>query len=253
MFFRSALKRVLKSEQDSAQLDVKAAQKIAANWQSIVQCEDALCILETGLCAWRAAPAVQLAMAASVSDLLKPNDAVTTLGFQAYPWVRAAGVTSVDVACIQLGKALPQNVYASTADDIALSFKTGEFTLVAVHVESAAGWQDVRTITAAAVKKEAPMLMVVSAGVDAPQGVIIETMENWAEAAYELRAAMVSVREQKAIRVLAVADMDSASLEMAMMEAANMTPEQWAQMLQKNSDEAEKAMNQAYLAPVTSF
>jgi hypothetical protein len=47
--------------------------------------------------------------------------------------------------------------------------------------------------------------------------------------------------------------MDSASLEMAMMEAANMTPEQWAQMLQKNSDGAEKAMNQAYLAPVTSF
>lgn len=249
----SALKRVSKVIEETVQIDSTVAKNIAASWHAINMVEDALSRLDTGVASWRAGPAVQNAMAAIVADALRPEDKIAALGFQPYAWMRAVGTDASEILAIQLGKSLPQNVYADTAEGIAAALKAGGMQIIAIHAEDKTDWADVRAIAAAAVKAEASALIVVSAACDAPKGVAVDVLDNWTDCVRDVREAMAQVRNQGAIRIVAVADMDAASLEIAMMEAAGVTPQAWQDMVQKNADGAELALNIAYQAPVKSF
>ncbi|NBX65477.1 MAG: hypothetical protein EBQ96_00555 [Proteobacteria bacterium] len=249
----SALKRVAKIDQQKAIVDAKTAKTVTASWMDINAVEESLARMDTGILQWRSAPPVQNAMAAMVADMMNTKDTVMVSGFQPYAWMRASGTSLADILSVQLGKMLPANVVAATAEDIESAMQKNRMIIATMHVESAADWKNVRAVSAAAVKAEAPMLLMISAAVDAPKGVAVETAEDWADATVKLRDAMKSVRTSKAIKVVAVADIDAASLEMAMMEAAGVTPEDWQSMVEKNADGAEFAVNAAYQAPVKSF
>lgn len=249
----SALKRVAKIDQQKAVVSADVAKTVTASWMDINAVEESLARMDTGIVQWRAAPAVQNAMAAMVADMLDTKDTVMVNGFQPYAWMRASGTPLADILSVQLGKMLPANVVAATAEDIEGAMRKNNMVVATMHVEDAAGWKDVRAVSAAAVKAEAPMLLMISAAIDAPKGVAVEMVQDWAEATVTLRDALTSVRKSKAIKVVAVSDMDAATIEMAMMEASNTTAEDWQNKVQKNADGAEVAVNAAYQAPVKSF
>ncbi|MBU6235226.1 MAG: hypothetical protein KGQ41_05230 [Alphaproteobacteria bacterium] len=250
MATNTALKRTTKTDREVVQIDADVAKTIATSWQSINAAEEALMRLDTGIVQWQVAPAAQTAMASMIADELKSGDKIMTLGFQAYPYMRAAGASVASILETQLGKTLPQNVVAATADDIIAAIKSGTRMIVAVHAETKTDWADVRAISAAAVKSETPMLMVISAAVE---GAAVETQQSWGATVRELREAVVSVRNQKAIRVVAMSDMSVAEIEQDMIEAAKIPAAEWQNILQKNADGAEIAVNAAYQAPVKSF
>lgn len=241
-------------------LPADGARAIAHTWMDVACTEDVLATLaenRAGIIAWHAAPAVQNAVAAMASEAMGKNDAVICIGFQAYGWMQAAGYSSTDIAATYLGKKLPTTILSMTAEDTiaAVTAKKTSSIIIAMHIEDAAQWNDVRALSAAAVKSEVPMMLIVSAAVPAPEGVIIEnmsinSMDSFAEVAVAVKDATLSVREQGAICVLSFADTDAASIERAMMEAAAMTPDIWAETLQKNIDGAQIAVNSAYQAPV---
>jgi len=253
----SALSRVSKKEiiEQAPQIASNAAHQIASSWMTIAKCEDALSMLDTGVVAWRAVPAVQNAMAAIMGDILSANDVVMSVGMQAYPWAVAAGTEAAEVLSVQLGKSLPTNIYACTADDVVATMAARKkgMTVVSMHVESLVGWNDVRNILAASVKADAAVLILISAAEAAPKGVTIDTASDWVQAASMIRDAATQVREAGAIRLIAVDDMDAASMEIAMMEAAGMTPDNWDEAVEKNRNDAARIVNAAYQAPVTSF
>lgn len=249
----SALKRTTKIDQQKAIVDAKTAKTVTASWMQINAVEESLARMDTGIVQWRAAPAIQNAMAAMVADMTDEKDTIMVQGFQPYAWMRASGTSLSDILSVQLGKMLPTNVVAATADDIESVMRKNRMVIATMHVEDAAGWKDVRAVSAAAVKAEAPMMLVISAAVEAPKGVSVQMAQDWAEACVMLRDAMASVRKSKAIKVVAVADMDAATIEMDMMEASGVTAEDWQTMVQKNADGAEIAVNAAYQAPVKSF
>lgn len=253
----TALKRTSKKEivESAKGMDAATAAKVASAWQDVAMCEDALAMLDTGVVAWRAAPPAQGAMAAMVADMIDKNDAVMCVGFQPYAWQRAFGTTVSDVLCTYLGKQLPQGVMAATAEDAAtaISARSGQVTIVALHAENAADWKDVRAVSAAAVKAEAPVLVLISADIDAPKGVTVESYDDVMAASVAVRDAMVSVRAQGAIRVISMKDVDPASVQNAMMEISGMTADAWDATIRKNADGAELAVTTAYQAPVKSF
>lgn len=249
----TVLKGAPKAADMVVNIDAKVAKQIAQSWQNITATEMALSALDTGVFQWRAAPAAQVAMAAMVADELAADDKILTLGFQAYPWVAAVGTPVSETLCIQLGKSLPQNVMAVTVGDMIDAMQGGKMRIVAIHAESSQAWDDVRKISSAAVKSETPMLMVVSVAGEAPKGIAVEVIESWSVAVRELREAIVSVRDQKAIRIVAMADMSAAEIETAMIEAAKIPAGEWQNVMQKNADGAEIAVNAAYQAPVKSF
>lgn len=253
MATNTALKRAQKTEQQIAEVDAKTAKTIAQSWMNINAVEESLARMDTGIVQWRATPAVQNAMAAMVADMVTEQDKIMVGGIQPYAWMRACGMPLSDILSVQLGKMLPQNVMGATTDDMCDAMKAGNMVVAVMHIDTAKDWQDVRTVSAAAVKAEAPAVIMISASVDAPKGVAVEMSETWADAAVNMRAAINDARKSKAIRVVAVSDMDSGTLEMAMMEAAGMSAEDWQNMVQKNADGAEIAVNAAYQAPVKSF
>lgn len=251
-------KRTLEQQQDTGQqnfapLPEDLARKVALSWMDMSTMENAFIDMGGGVVSWSAAPPAQNAMAAIISDMMNDNARVFCVGFQSYGWNIASGMTMVDVMRLHIGKILPRNVASVSAEDTAAMIKKGPMNIVALHVDSDAGWQDVRVISAAAVKAEAPLLMVISAEIPAPEGVAIDVMTNMNQAASVVRDAMMSVRDQGAIRVIAMDDMTPSKIESAMMTGAMMTPQAWADAVQKNNDGAETAMNIAYRSPVEAF
>ncbi len=230
------------------------ARTVAQSWMVTQSVDSALAQAGVGISAYRPAPAVQNAAASIVADILGNDARIITSGFQPYAWMVANGQSVADIACIHLGKKLPANVSSMTVEDIIGAFTANQTTIVALHIESSNGWNDVRTISAAAVKAETPMLMVVSTAVPAPEGVTINVANDWTAMANSLRDAVASVQKMGTIRVVAVSDnMSAAGIEVSMMEASAMSPEAWAALVAKNNDGADLAMNIAYQAPVESF
>lgn len=248
----SALRRLPGQEAQTVAIDESVARDVAQAWSGIAACEDALAGLETGIVAWRAAPAVQTAMAASLAGLIRADDSVMTLGFQPYAWAWAAGTGVDDILAVQLGKALPEKMTGATLEDMTAALKAGSTAIMAIHADTVAVWDDVRALAAAAVRKEAPVLILVSAAVSAP-GASVDVIGDWAQVPTALREALEIVRDKGAIRVVAVADMDVATVERAVMEGAGIAPLAWSEKLQKNADGAVRAINAAYMAPVRSF
>jgi hypothetical protein len=228
------------------------AQKIASSWAGITAGENALAAMGYGHKPWRAAPPVQNAMAAMVADMLSVQTQVICVGFQGYGWQMASGNKLELVMCGYLGKTSVKNITSCTTDDVMAQFekKKSSPLIVAIHSESAVDWNCVRAISAAAVKSETPLLVLVSAAVPAPEGAAIEVFSDWTDAAPAIRDAAEQVLKQGAIRVVAMEDMDASGMERAMIDASAMAPEAWSEMLNTSNDNAERAANAAYRAPV---
>lgn len=249
----SALTRIEEQEKFDDVVAQDTARDIASAWMRILATEEMLERMGCGIVAWRAVPPAQNAMAAMVAGMIDKKARVNCVGFQSYGWMSGMGDGTEKVMRVYLGKIHPQNVILSTAEDAATMMKKGPMMIVALHAESASDWHDVRALSAAAVKSGAALLMLISAATPAPEGVAIDMYDNWNSAANAVREAAGQVRDQGAIRVIAMDDMDAAELEGAMMKAAAMSPEAWQDMLQKNNDGAETAANAAYQSPVETF
>jgi hypothetical protein len=254
----NALSRIRTVEQDNEQtlvapLPQDAAQKIALSWMDTATMEDALSDMGRGVITWRAVPPVQNAFAAIASEMIAQDTKIFCSGFQAYGWMLAAGQSMTDVMRTYIGKIHAQNVVSMSAEDICTQIKKGPMNIVALHVEDGNGWNDVRAISAAAVKSEAHMLMLVSAAIPAPEGVMLDVIKNWNQGASIVREAFISVRDKAAIRVVAMDDMTPSQMEDAMMTSLDMTVDAWTQAGQKNNDGAEFAANAAYQSPVETF
>ncbi|MCB1537956.1 MAG: hypothetical protein H6865_01175 [Rhodospirillales bacterium] len=229
------------------------ARKIALAWMDTQSVDAALMNAGRGIALWHVAPAVQNAAAAAIADLIDADTRVITAGIQPWGWMVASGLSMADIGCVYLGKQLPRRVMHVSAEDVTQHFEKDAITIVAMHIESSSGWNDVRTISAAAVRAQTPMLMVVSTAVPAPEGVTIELASDWNVLTANLRDGMRAVRDMGTIRVVAIQDMPLGGIERTMMESAAMSPESWVAAMQKNNDGAESAMNTAYQAPVESF
>lgn len=258
MMSSNALSRTPLVTQDNqrvvqAPLGEIVASKIALAWIDTLGTTDALIEMNAGFVPFRAVPSVQNSFAAICADLMSADMRVSCCGFQAYSWMVASGMPMTDVMRAHLGKILCANVVAMSAEDIAASMKKGPMQIVALHVENAQGWQDVRQISAAAVKAETPILLLISAEIPAPEGVVLDVVRDWNDGARMVRDAFVSVRDKGAIRLVAMDDMPSAVIEAAMIEAAGMTPQGWADAIAKNDVAVQAAMNAAYMSPVESF
>lgn len=242
------------AHKDNAQLSEAIARRIASSWIDAITIENAFVQMGAMAIAWRAVPPAQNVFASICSDMIVENTRISCCGFQAHGWMTAAGASMVDVMRVQLGKILPTNVIASSAEDIAANMKKGQMQIVALHIENAAGWNDVRQISAAAVKAETAMLMMISAAVPAPEGVAIDIMNDWTAIAHATRDAFAAVRDNGAIRLVAMNDdVTVSAIDMAVMTAAQMNGATFATALAANDDNAEKAMNAAYQSAVTSF
>jgi hypothetical protein len=242
------------AHKDNAQLSESTARRIASSWIDAITIENAFVEMGAMAIAWRAVPPAQNVFASICSDMIEDNARISCCGFQAHGWMTAAGASMVDVMRVQLGKILPTNVIASSAEDIAANMKKGQMQIVALHIENAAGWNDVRQISAAAVKAEAAMLMMISAAVPAPEGVAIDIINDWTAIAHATRDAFAAVRDNGAIRLVAMNDdVTVSALDMAVMNAAQMNGTTFATAIAANDDNAEKAMNAAYQSAVTSF
>jgi len=235
------------------QVDSAIARNIASHWMDIVACETHLEIMGRGVLPYRAVPAAQNIIASICSDLITPETTVTCVNTQSYGWMSAAGQSVTDIMRTYIGKIFADRVLSMSAEDCANTIKKGPMNIVALHVDSPADWNDVRVISAGAVKANAPMLLVISAAVPAPEGVAIDRVSELNEAAVKIREACEQVRDQGAIRVIAMDDVDVASMENTMMQAAGVNPSDWQDAIQKNNDGAERAANAAYQSPVESF
>ena len=218
----------------------------------VIAAETHLAQMGVGVVSWRAAPAAQNVMASILCDQIK-NANVMCVGFQSYGWMSAAGQNVTDIMRTYLGKIFAGDVQHVSAEDCATIMKKGPMNIVALHAESQTDWNDVRALSAAAVKTGTPVLMLVSAGKNAPDGVAIDRVSDWNTAVVKIREACDQVRAQGAIRVIAMDDLGMASMELAMMTAVGVTPSDWQDAIQKNNDGAEVAANAAYQSPVESF
>ena len=229
------------------------ANKIALAWIDSITINDALAKMGPGVTAWRAMPPAQNNFASICADMIAQDTRISCCGFQAYGWMMASGMSMVDVMRAHIGKILVQNTVSMSAEDISTQMKKGPMQIVALHVEDMNGWNDVRQISAAAVKAEAPMLMLISASVPAPEGVALDIISDWNQGAHTVRDAFASVRDHGAIRLVAMDDITPSAIDNAIMTQAGMTGEAMADAIQKNNDGAETAMNTAYQSPVESF
>lgn len=237
----------------SAPLGEIVANKIALTWIDTLAVTDALMEMNAGFVPFRAVPAVQNSFASICADMIAADMRVHCCGLQAHGWMIAGGMSMTDVMRVNLGKKFAGNVAAASAEDIASSMKKGPAQIVALHVEDASGWQDVRQVSAAAVKAEVPMLMLISASVPAPEGVALDIVRDWNDGAHMVRDAFASVRDHGAIRLVAMDDMPASVIESAMIGAAGMTPESWAGAIARNDVAAQAAMNAAYMSAVETF
>lgn len=235
------------------EVDLDTARAIASAWMDIVAAETHLERMGVGILPWRAAPAAQNALASILSDQITGDVKVMCVNLQPYGWMSAAGQSVTDILRIYLGKIFVRNVLHVSAQDCAAVMKKGAMNIVALHAESVNDWNDVRALSAAAVKTGTPMLMLVSAGMSAPESVAIDRVLDWTNAAVQVREACEQVKSQGAIRVIAMDDVNSAAMEMAMMGAARVAPAEWQNSIQENNDGAEMAANAAYQSPVESF
>lgn len=234
-------------------VDADVARKISSAWMDIVAAETHLETMGCGVAPFRVVPAAQNAMAAMVSDLLPRDVRVMCVNMQSHGWMSATHQNVTDILRTYIGKIFASNVMPLSAEDSVNAMKKGPMNIVALHVDSGADWNDVRSVSAGAVKAGVPMLMLVSAGVPAPEGVAIDRVADWASAVGKIREACEQVRDSGAIRVIAMDDIDAASIENAMMEAAGIAPAAWQESIEKNNDGAEIAANAAYQSPVESF
>lgn len=231
----------------------ESAQTIAQSWAAITAAEDVLGEMGYGRAgAWHAAPATQNAFASILAGALPARAQVICVNFQAYGWMMVSGQTLDNVMRTYLGKTTiknPVSCQPSEASDI-ISHTKSPVNIVAIHAESADDWKSVRAIAASSADAKKPVLMLVSAEMAAPKGADIESFNSWAEAAPVIRAAANDVADQGVSRVIAMNDMDAATIERAVMDASGMNGAAWAEAVHVATDAAEKSATDAYRAPV---
>jgi len=256
---------VMPSNDVQGGMDTASAGNVADVWMNITGAETALAQMtaqQSGILAWSAAPTMQNIMAAMAGPVMEPGDRVFCAGFQSYPWAMAVNADTKNIACQYLGKISPDTVQSMTIEDIAACLTAspgGAMIVVAMHIENAKGWDDVRAVSAAAVKSENAALILVSSAVAAPKGAAVETLalsvvDQWQTAAAEMQMAISQVRDHGAIRVIAcIDDVSAASAENAMIVAAGMNPSQWTAQVTESQMDAERALWAAWQAPEQTF
>lgn len=248
----NALMRAEIQENNVIALNDDSAKAIAQTWQAITSAENTLADMGYGRAgAWQVCPPAQNAFASIVSDIMPVKANIICVNFQSYSWMMASGQTLDTIMRTYLGKTVisnPVSCDAAKASEIISQSKAP--TIVALHAENAGDWQSVRNIAASATQAEKSVLMLVSAQIDAPKGAAVDSYNAWEEAAPAIRAAVSELTDQGTSHVIAMNDIDAATLEQAMMNASNINAGTWQDMMQNAKDASERFANDAYRAPV---
>lgn len=229
-----------------------SARNVADVWMALSTLEQTLATFtdwKCGIMSWQAAPVMQLMYAAISAPQMQPDDIVLCCGFQPYAWQYALQADMIDLANTYLGKSTPTNIYHFSAEDI-VNWLTHNPSYsntihIAVHIDTANGWDDVREIARAAATSSNAIAFYISTTEKIPAGTLIaeNVAADWEICASAVQSAIEDVREEGLIRVIAATDeISAADFDHALMNAANYAPDVWQNLWAQNADDAERAL-----------
>lgn len=240
-----------------------SARNVADIWMAISGAEQTLSTFadwKCGIMAWQAAPVTQVMMAAIAAPVMQSEDVILCCGFQPYAWQYASSADTVEIAGTYLGKTVPQNVYHYSVEDIVNYFasnsSSGKSIIVALHIESQDGWNDVREIARAAATSQNAAAFFITTSQSLPQNIdfaeIAPSMTTgWDVSAAAIQAAVTDMHDGYIRVIAAVDDVSAADFDHAIMQSASYAPDAWQEQWSYNSDEAERALWASCKAPVT--